>query len=70
VVASNRASSPDVFLTELERVLDAIALLPELGAPARNVRIEGVRRIYYRRVLDSLQVLAVWHTSRGKSPGL
>lgn len=76
---TNRTATPDLFLMELERMLQAIALLPELGAPARNTRVEGVRRIllaktrhyvYYRKAIDTIQVLAVWHTSRGKGPGL
>lgn len=28
------------------------------------------RTIYYRATHDSLEVLAVWHTSRGKQPAL
>ena len=76
---TNRTTTPDLFLMELERILQAIALLPELGVPARSARIEGGRRIllaktrhyvYYRRTSDAIQVLAVWHTSRGKGPGL
>ena len=68
---TNRTAVPDAFLSELE--------LPELGVPARSTRLEGVRRIllaktrhhvYYRVAADSIQVLAVWHTSRGHSPGL
>lgn len=76
---TNRSSSPDGFLSELEAVLQALALLPNLGPPARSTRIEGARRVllaktqhyvYYREVGDTIQVLAVWHTSRGTSPGL
>ena len=76
---TNRTSAPELFLVELERVLDAVALLPELGVPAKNTRLDGVRRIllakshhyvYYRRTIDSIQILAVWHTSRGQGPGL
>lgn len=76
---TNRAAAPSVFLIEFERALEAIALLPKLGPPAKNARIEGVRRIllaktrhyvYYRETTDTIQVLAVWHTSRGQGPGL
>jgi plasmid stabilization system protein ParE len=76
---TNRSSAPDLFVVELERVLQAVALLPELGAPARNTRLDGVRRIllaktrhcvYYRRTTDTIQVLAIWHTSRRRGPGL
>ena len=76
---ANQTSAPDLFLRELERVLDAIALLPHLGALAKHSRLEGVRRIvlaksrhhvYYRQTVDAIQVLAVWHASRGQPPSL
>ena len=76
---TNRTAAPDAFLNELERVLEAVALLPKLGATSKSMRVDGARRIllaktrhyvYYRVAGDSIQVLAVWHTSRGQSPGL
>jgi plasmid stabilization system protein ParE len=76
---TNRTSAPELFLVELERVLEAVALLPELGTPAKSTRLVGVRRIllpktrhyvYYRRTADSVQILALWHASRGQGPGL
>ena len=76
---TNRESAPDLFLEELERALAAVALLPAIGAPARNRRIEGVRRIllrksrhyiYYRCITDTIEILAVWHTSRGEQVGI
>ena len=36
---TNRTLAPDLFLDELERVLQAVALLPGLGPPAKNVRL-------------------------------
>lgn len=44
-----------------------------------TLRVKGVRRllvgriqyfIYYRATPDTLEVLAVWHASRGKQPAL
>jgi plasmid stabilization system protein ParE len=76
---TNRTAVPELFLDELERVLAAVALLPDLGTRARDTRLVGVRRIllsksrhhvYYRHVHDEIQVLAIWHTSRGQGPGL
>ena len=76
---ANRSSAQDLFLTELERTLEAVALLPSLGAPAKSKRIEGVRRIllaktrhyvYYRPTVNAIEILALWHTSRGRGPGL
>lgn len=75
----NRRGAPDLFVAELERTLAVAALMPTLGAPARSKRLRDVRRVllkktryhvYYRVHGDVLEVLAVWHTARGKGPGL
>ncbi len=39
---TNRPSSPDLFVTELTRVLDAVALMPTLGTPAASPRARGL----------------------------
>jgi plasmid stabilization system protein ParE len=76
---SNRPSAPDLFVTELESMLGAAALMPTLGAPARSERATGVRRlvlrntryhVYYRVRGQRLEVLALWHATRGTGPGL
>lgn len=76
---SNRPSASDLFLTELERMLSALALMPTLGAPAKTERARDVRRlllrktryhVYYRVRGETLEVLAVWHAARGTGPGL
>jgi plasmid stabilization system protein ParE len=64
---------------ELESMLGAAALMPTLGAPARSERATGVRRlvlrstryrVYYRVRGQRLEVLALWHGTRGTGPGL
>lgn len=45
----NRPSSPDVFVTELERTIAAVAIMPTLGTTARSERAVGVRRVLLRR---------------------
>ena len=56
-----------------------IALQPGVGARAVNARLAGVRRVhlsrvhyhlYYRVRSDpgGVEILALWHTSRGTSP--
>ena len=76
---SNRPSAPDLFATELESMLGAAALMPSLGALARSDRVRGVRRlllrttryhVYYRVREQTLEVLAVWHATRGAGPGV
>ncbi len=75
----NRHSSPDLFVTELERMLAAVVLIPTLGTPAKSKRAAGVRRVllprtryhvYYRVREETVEVLAVWHAARGTGPGL
>ena len=63
-----------------EELADAFALLsaePGIGAPALNVGAEGVKRVHLARVHyhlyfrvrgDQVEVLALWHTSRGTGP--
>jgi plasmid stabilization system protein ParE len=76
---ANRPKAPDAFVTELERALQLIAVHPGIGARATNVRLAGVRRILlarvryhlYYRVADAseaIEVLALWHASRGSPP--
>jgi len=78
----NRPKAPDALREELEHAAQLIAVRPEIGATARNVKLAGVRRLHlsriryhlYYRVLDgpprSIEVLALWHTSRGKEPAV
>lgn len=49
------------------------------GAPARRGRVKGLRRVtltrvryylYYRVSGGILEVLAFWHTSRGRQPAM
>ncbi len=76
---ANRSAAPDLFVSELDAMLSAVALMPTLGAPAKAERASGVRRVllrrtryhlYYRVRDDVLEVLAVWHARRGMGPGL
>lgn len=78
----NRSKAPTALRDELERALQLIGSQPDVGARAQNSKLTGVRRILLRRVgyhlyyrlLDtpsrSIQVVALWHTSRGQDPSL
>jgi plasmid stabilization system protein ParE len=79
--SSNRPQAPKAFVEELQRALELIGSQPMIGARARNLKTSGMRRIhltrvhyylYYRLTSDSetIDVLALWHTSRGKAPPL
>lgn len=41
----NRPLAPDALREELEQALQLIALQPEIGATARNIKLAGVRRV-------------------------
>lgn len=78
----NRAKAPEALREELEQALQLIASQPEVGAIARNVNLAGVRRILLNRVsyhlyyrlretpARSIQVVALWHASKGLGPRL
>ncbi|RZT09119.1 Plasmid stabilization system protein ParE [Duganella sp. CF402] len=73
----NRPAASDAVSIELERAFALLAISPNLGTFARNAKLAGVRRIhlakihhhlYYRVRADAVDVLALWHTSRGNAP--
>jgi len=70
----NRPAAPGAIVDELEQAFALIATQPRIGAIARDAKLAGVRRIhlgrvhyhlYYRASPNSVEVLALWHTSRG-----
>ncbi len=77
----NRPKAPRAFREETERALELISVHPQIGARAANVKLKDVRRIHlsrihyylYYRVREPpgvVEVLALWHASRGSGPGL
>jgi len=75
----NRPDAPGAILEDLDRTLGLLSVHPAMGARARGATLSGVRRVtlsriryylYYRVVDDVLQVLALWHMSRGQGPSL
>ena len=76
----NRAAAPHLVRAELERAFLLISSQPRVGSPALDPGFEQVRRIhlyrigyhlYYRIAADgAVQVLGLWHTSRGAFPPL
>src|SRR5689334_14870113 len=75
----NRTAAPNAIREELERILPIIAIQPRIGARATNVRLSGVRRIHLRRIRyhlyfhvtgepEFIEVVALWHSSRGSNP--
>jgi plasmid stabilization system protein ParE len=76
---ANRPSAPDLFDEELASAIAAIGELPLAAAPHATISGETVRRVPLRRTryavyyyvrTDVVEIVAVWHTSRGGGPRL
>lgn len=78
--AENRQKAPTLFDDELGAALERLASAPWIGAKLR-VRSRSLRRlvlqrsryhVYYRvdSAADQVEIVAIWHTSRGKLPRL
>lgn len=76
---ANRPASPEALREEIERAFRLVALQPGIGALATNTKLVGVRRVhlgrvhyhlYYRVRSDAavVEILALWHASRGTGP--
>ncbi|HWM93010.1 MAG TPA: type II toxin-antitoxin system RelE/ParE family toxin [Thermoanaerobaculia bacterium] len=75
---ANRPAARGLFRQELARGFEFITTQPDIGPKALDVALAGVRRLHllrihyylYYRVTDdqAVEVLALWHTSRGELP--
>jgi plasmid stabilization system protein ParE len=77
--AENRPAAQGAVRTDIGEALALLAQQPGIGAAYSGARTSGVRRllvgriryfIYYRATPTTLDVLAVWHVSRGTQPTL
>ena len=75
--AKNRPAAPGAIRQDLAEMLAILVLQPGVGMPTRRGRVRGLRRVtlervryylYYRVADGALEVLAFWHTSRGRAP--
>ena len=76
----NRPAARGLFRRELARGFDLITTQPGIGMKALDAPILALRRLHlyrihyylYYRLLDeeAVEVLALWHTSRGQGPPL
>jgi plasmid stabilization system protein ParE len=76
---ANRSKAPTAFDEEMERAFNLLAHQPNIGLRIAGTRFTGVRRIhlnrihyylYYRSTGEAVEILALWHTSRGSEPAL
>ena len=75
----NREAAPDLFEDELVHALALLADHPEAsplyskrrGHVVRRIRLEKTRyAVYFTVEPEAVNVIAVWHTSRGSGPPL
>jgi plasmid stabilization system protein ParE len=78
---TNRTDAPLLFAEDLKAAFDLIEQFPHAGEAVAHRRIGTVRRVLLGRVQYHLyysvkfseqiiEVLALWHTSRGSKPRL
>ena len=78
---ANRPKAPRAFAEDLERAFRLVTTMPGSGEPVVHREHEGVRRVtmgrvrYYLYYLTrpeskAVEILALWHTSRGGEPRL
>ena len=77
--AENRPAAPGAVRTDIGEALALLAQQPGIGTAYEGAKTKGVHRllagriryfIYYRVTPETLDVLTVWHVSRGKQPPL
>lgn len=75
----HRSGARDAFDEDLGRAFDLIRSMPGAGQPVETSRRAGLRRVllgrlryhlYYVVAAETVEVLAFWHSSRGRGPGL
>jgi plasmid stabilization system protein ParE len=77
----NRPAAPNAVTDELRRAFRLLQTRPGIGTAARSPRLTGVRRVHLDRIRyhlyyradaqrGEIDVLALWHSSRGVSPPL
>jgi len=75
----NRPLAPEAFDEELSGAFALLSVEPGIGVPVTTTRIPGVKRLHLARIHyflfyrvrgEEVQVLRIWHTSRGSAPKL
>lgn len=78
---ANRTKAPDLFKRQLERVVDLLAAMPNLGKRYTKTPVPGVRRLrlrgtpyhlyfLHRPDLGDLVLLSVWSGAHPEGPRL
>lgn len=73
----HRPAAPGLFIEEIERAFAMVREMPGVGQPVAYARRPAVRRLFLGRVRyhlyyvdtgEVIEVLALWHASRGTGP--
>jgi plasmid stabilization system protein ParE len=73
----NRPAGPSAVAKDIGEAIALLSEQPGIGAKYEGARTPGVRRLYlgrigyfpyYRVNEEALDVLALWHSSRGEQP--
>ena len=74
---ANRTATPTAFRDDLEQAVSLISEQTSIGAAATNSALTRVSRVflgriryflYYRVQPDQVEILALWHSIRGREP--
>lgn len=77
--AENRPAAPGAVRTDLQAVVDLLLEQPGIGSKVEQASSPGVRRfhidrirywVYYRVRGTRLEVVSLWHSSRGSGPAI
>jgi len=77
--AVNRPAAPGAVRQDLQAVLNLLLVQPDIGVCVNQASSPEVRRfhldrirywVYYRVRRNRLEVLSVWHSSRGSGPAV
>ena len=77
--AVNRPAAPGAIRQDLRAALNLLVVQPDIGVRVNEASSPDVRRlhldrirywIYYRVRRNRLEVLSVWHSSRGRGPAV
>jgi len=77
--AENRLSAPNAIANDIRETVALLTEQPGIGSRYKGARTGEVRRlymsrvgyfVYYRVSADTLEVLAFWHSRRGRQPTL
>lgn len=77
--ASNRPAAPGAVRQDLQASLNLLLMQPDIGVRVKEASSPDVRRlhldrirywVYYRVRRNRLEILSVWHSSRGTDPAV